>query len=122
MIDLTDEKANNITVKGYSLKDIESRLIKNFLDIIILVELKKKSSLSGCDIIAFVNGKFGEMLSPGTAYSTLYGIERKGLIKGISDGRKTAFKLTNEGEETTTRIMKDFNGEMTSFIKKFVML
>jgi DNA-binding PadR family transcriptional regulator len=90
---------------AYSSKDIEIRLVKNFLDVLILVEMKKRTFLTGYDVIDVVNKKFGDMLSPGTVYSTIYSIERKGFIKGDSNGRKTVYELTEAGKEATTTIL-----------------
>ncbi len=109
-------------VNGYSPKDIETRVVKNFLDILILIEMKKESNLSGYDVTAFVNSKFGGVLSPGTVYATLYSIERKGLIEGEYDGRKTVYKLTPKGQQVITDMMKDFNKQMTDFVRKFLMV
>ncbi len=61
------------------------------------MEMSKRESISGYDIIDLVNLKFSESMSPGTVYSTLYAIERKGLIYGETDGRKTVYKLTEKG-------------------------
>jgi DNA-binding PadR family transcriptional regulator len=114
------EPTNKMT-KGYSQREIEIRIVKNFLDIMILIELKKQSGLSGYDVIGFINETFGGMLSPGTVYSTLYSIERKGLIKGVSEGRKTVYKLTDEGQEVMAQMRTDFNKAMTDFVRKFLM-
>ncbi len=123
MSDLTEnEKSPSRYVSGYSPKDIETRVVKNFLDILILIEMKKHSNISGYDVTAFVNNKFGGILSPGTVYATLYAIERKGLIEGESDGRKTVYKLTSKGEEVVSEMMSDFNIQMTQFVRKFLML
>jgi DNA-binding PadR family transcriptional regulator len=115
------EPTNKMT-KGYSQREIETRIVKNFLDIIILIEMKKQSGLSGYDVIGFVNETFGGMLSPGTVYATFYSIERKGLIKGVSEGRKTVYKLTDEGQEVIAQMMIDFNKAMTEFVRKFLMI
>jgi len=61
-----ESSPTKLSIKGYSTKDVETRVVKNFLYIIILIEIKKQSCLSGYDAIGFVNAKFGEMLSPGT--------------------------------------------------------
>ena len=110
--------------KGYSQREIEIRVVKNFLDIIILIEMKKQSGLSGYDVIGFVNETFGGMLSPGTVYATFYQIERKGLIKGVSEGRKTVYKLTDEGQEAeaVAQMMIDFNEAMNKFAQKFLTI
>ncbi len=109
---------------GYTPRDIETRVVKSFLDILILIEMKKQSNrcLSGYDVTSFVNSRFGGILSPGTVYATLYSMEKKGLIKGEADGRKTVYKLTERGNEVVTEMMKDFNVQMTLFVRKFLML
>jgi len=122
---MSTEKEKETTqkyVNGYSPKDIETRVVKSFLDILLLIEMKKQSNLSGYDLTAFVNNKFGGILSPGTVYATIYTLERKGLIKGESDGRKTVYQLTPQGTEVITEMMKEFNQQMTIFVKKFLML
>jgi DNA-binding PadR family transcriptional regulator len=116
------EKPMNESIKGYSPKDIETRIVKNFLDILILVEMKKQSGLSGYDVISFINSKFGGMLSPGTVYSTLYSLDRKGLISGVSNGKKTVYKLTEIGETIVNVMMSNFNEEMAIFARKFLTL
>lgn len=107
---------------GYTPKDIETRVVKSFLDILILIEMKKEHSnnLSGYDITTFVNNRFGGILSPGTVYATLYTMERKGLIMGSSDGRKTVYALTEKGKEVVSAMMQDFHKEMAEFAIKFL--
>ena len=84
--------------------------------------MKKQNNLSGYDVTAFVNNKFGGILSPGTVYANLYSMERKGLIHGESDGRKTVYSLTEKGNDVITSMMQSFNKEMTDFVRKFLML
>ncbi len=117
-----DDGKPSTDLEGYTQKDIETRIVKSFLDILILIEMKKQINLSGYDVTAFVNGKFGGILSPGTVYATLYSMERKGLIKGESDGRKTVYKLTDKGSEVTGLMKKSYNDQMTEFIRKFMMM
>ncbi len=81
----------------FTVKEIKAKLVKEFLNIIILMEMTKRENIGGYDIIDLVNLKFSEPISPGTVYSTLYSIERKGLIYGETDGRKTVYKLTDKG-------------------------
>lgn len=113
---------NSKKVDGYTQKDIETRIVKSFLDILILVEMTKQCCLSGYDVTSFVNNKFGGILSPGTVYATLYSMERKGLIKGESDGKKTVYKLTDKGNEVTVLMKNEYNLQMTDFIRKFLMM
>lgn len=101
----------------YTLKEIKSKMIKESLNFIIIKELPKRSGLSGYDIIDLIYKKFGESISPGTVYSTLYAIERRGLIFGESDGRKTIYKLTEKGK-TVVESLKDFQEELTDVCAK----
>ena len=109
-------------IEGYTHKDIETRIVKSFLDILILVEMTKQTNLSGYDVTAFINSKFGGILSPGTVYATLYSMERKGLVKGESDGKKTVYKLTGKGSEVTVLMKSEYNIQMTDFVRKFLMM
>ncbi len=122
MNDKVESAKSQKYVTGYSPKDIETRVVKSFLDILILIEMKKQSNLSGYDITSFVNNKFGGILSPGTVYATLYALDRKGIIKGENDGRKTTYKLTECGDQLISTMMTDFNEQMTTFVRKFLML
>jgi DNA-binding PadR family transcriptional regulator len=109
-------------VAGYTPKDIETRVVKSFLDILILIEMKKQNNISGYDITSFVNNRFGGILSPGTVYATLYSIERKGLIEGKTDGRKTVYALTEKGNDVVASMMHNFHKEMGEFVGKFLVL
>ena len=51
------------------LEEINERIIKNFLDIVVMAELKKQS-LSGYDFIAFINKQFNILISAGTVVLT----------------------------------------------------
>jgi DNA-binding PadR family transcriptional regulator len=81
-----------------SVLGLETRVIKEFLDVIILCELKARGELTGYDLALFEKEKFGVSLSPGTVYMTMYAMERRGLIAGKSMGKKTAYSLTVKGE------------------------
>ncbi|HSV50184.1 MAG TPA: PadR family transcriptional regulator [Candidatus Acidoferrales bacterium] len=83
--------------KVLSSFEVETRVIKEFLDIIILCELKGHNELSGYDIALLQKQKFGITLSPGTVYSTMYAMERRGLIDAHSNGKKTTYVLTDLG-------------------------
>ncbi len=76
---------------GLSTDELEKRIIKEFLDVIILLELKDKGELSGYDFAVLQHQKFDLSLSPGTVYATLYAMERRGLIEGHNDGKKNGF-------------------------------
>jgi DNA-binding PadR family transcriptional regulator len=86
------------------LKKMHRRIIKNFLDVLVLAELRN-APMSGYDVIAFIHNKFRLLVSSGTIYSLLYSLERDGLIAGSWNQRKRVYKLTDKGEETIKAIM-----------------
>jgi len=80
------------------LDQTHKRIVKNFLDMVILMELRKRS-MSGYDIIAFIHNKFHMLMSSGTVYSHLYFLERNGLIKDKWAQRRRVYTLTEQGKE-----------------------
>ena len=86
------------------LRRMHERIIKNFMDILILAELKN-GAMSGYDVIAFIHNKFHLLVSSGTVYSLLYSLERNGLIEGRWNERKRVYKLTDKGDRTILTIL-----------------
>jgi DNA-binding PadR family transcriptional regulator len=106
-------------LEGKVLKRMHERIIKNFMDIIILAELKT-GPLSGYDVISFIHNKFHLLVSSGTVYSLLYSLERNGLIEGTWNERKRVYKLTEKGERTIETILganDKINNFITSLLK-----
>lgn len=103
--------------KVLSALEVETRVIKEFLDIIILFELKEKTELSGYDLAMLQKQKFGISLSPGTVYSTLYAVERRGLISPHVNSRKTTYVLTEAGEKALESLHQS-GFELLDFMKK----
>ncbi len=91
---------------GSVLKNLKERIIKDFLDIIVLSELKT-GSLSGYDIISVVFRRYRFLLSAGTVYSLLYKLERDGLIESFLSEKKKVYRLTNNGKFTIDTIMRE---------------
>ena len=96
-------------------EELRRRVIKNFMDLIVLAELKN-SPLSGYDIIHLVHKRHDILVSSGTIYSLLYSMERNGLIKGVQNERKRVYTLTEKAEQNITVITKA-NKEMQSFLR-----
>jgi DNA-binding PadR family transcriptional regulator len=92
-------------------------MVTNFLDTIILAELKNSSPLSGYDLLDFVYKKFGFLISPGTIYALLYAMERKGLVSGSYSQTKRVYTLTDKGTETIEAILRS-KDEIRKFIEK----
>jgi len=86
------------------LRKMHERIIKNFMDIIILAELRN-GPMSGYDVISFIHNKFHLLVSSGTVYSLLYSLERNGLIEGTWDERKRVYRLTDKGSKTIETIL-----------------
>jgi DNA-binding PadR family transcriptional regulator len=112
------EKTEKDSSETDIVKELEARIVKHFLDVVVLAEIKNKSGLGGYDIIALVHNKFGTLMSSGTVYSVLYAIERRGWVKGLLDGRRTGYVLTEKGEEALSAIQKSRN-ELAEFMKTF---
>lgn len=101
------------------LKETKRLMVTNFLDIIILAELKRFSPLSGYDILNLVYKKFGFLISPGTIYALLHAMERRGIIRGSYSQRKRVYTLTNKGIETIDAISKS-KDDIQKFIAKML--
>ena len=91
-------------LEGRILKKMHERIIKNFMDIIIMTELRN-GPLSGYDVISYIHNKFNLLVSSGTVYSLLYSLERNGLVEGVWEERKRVYKLTEKGEKTIDTLL-----------------
>jgi DNA-binding PadR family transcriptional regulator len=100
---------------------LQGKALRNFMDMLILAEMKKEASLSGYDIISFVHKKFGVFVSSGTVYSLLYSLERAGLIKGVWNDRKRVYKLSEKGIQNIEVITKA-NDEVQKFLRNLSLL
>jgi DNA-binding PadR family transcriptional regulator len=96
------------------IKKMHERVIKTFMDTIIMAELQN-GSISGYDVISFIHNKFGFLASSGTVYSLLYSLERNDLVEGIWIERKRVYKLTEKGAKTIATIINS-----TDKIKSFM--
>jgi DNA-binding PadR family transcriptional regulator len=101
-------------LEGKILRKMHERIIKNFMDIIILAELRK-GPMSGYDVISFIHNKFNLLVSSGTVYSLLYSLERNGLIEGTWNERKRVYRLTEKGAKTIETILSA-NDKIKNFI------
>ncbi len=98
------------------LRQLQKRTVKNFMDVLVLSELRK-APMSGYDVISTIFDKFNILPSSGSVYSLLYALEREGLIKGGWNGRKRIYALTTRGEEiveTAQMVYLKIEGLMTN--------
>jgi len=116
--------ALTITVNGEKseariIKKMHERVIKTFMDTIIMSELQN-GPISGYDVISYIHSKFGFLASSGTVYSLLYSLERNGLVEGVWIERKRIYKLTEKGAQTIQTILNSqdrIKGFMTTVLK-----
>jgi len=84
--------------RGNIFQQLRKRTIRNFMDLLILLNLRKEP-MSGYDVITFIFENFGFLPSSGSIYSMLYSLEREGFIKGHWNGKKRLYTLTEKGEK-----------------------
>ena len=75
------------------------------MDILILEEIKK-GMMSGYDVMAYLQKKFGVSLSSGTVYGILYAMERQNLIEGFQIDNKRLYRITDNRE--TAKLLKAY--------------
>ena len=85
---------------------LEKKIIRNFIDLLILKHLQKFPLVSGYEILNYLRHKFDIAFSPGTIYSIIYALERHRLIKGDGDESGRTYELTNEGEKMVETAFK----------------
>ncbi|HUK84243.1 MAG TPA: PadR family transcriptional regulator [Candidatus Acidoferrum sp.] len=116
--------ALTITVNGEKsearvIKKMHERVVKTFMDTIIMSELQN-GPISGYDAISYIHNKFGFLASSGTIYSLLYSLERNGLVEGAWIERKRVYKLTAKGDQTIQTILNSqdkIKGFMSTVLK-----
>ena len=86
------------------LRQLSKRTIKNFMDILVLSELRR-APMSGYDVISSIFERFNFLPSSGSVYSLLYILEREGFIEGEWNGRKRVYALTAKGEEVAESVL-----------------
>jgi DNA-binding PadR family transcriptional regulator len=92
-------------MKDDTFEELRWRFISRFLDLMILAALGEKP-MSGYDFLVLTSKKFYGRMSPGTIYSTLYSMERKGLVEGGNRKRRRVYSLTPKGKETLDNILE----------------
>ena len=91
------------TTRAKAFREIEERIVKDSLDVIILKALKEET-LNGYLVNSMIQRRYNIRLSPGTIYSLLYSLEKKGLVESSLRQKPRYYKLTVRGEETLRTI------------------
>jgi len=97
----------SLSTQNVVAEELYERLVKDFMEVIVLKELRKGNPLGAYDIIFLVRKGFHILLSSGTVSSLLYSMERDGLIDGVIDGNKRVYRLTERGGETLENVSED---------------
>ena len=117
--------ALTITVNGEKseariIKKMHERVIKSFMDTIIMAELQN-GPISGYDVISFIHNKFGFLASSGTVYSLLYSLERNELSRrqsGSNEKESTnSQKKAQKPSATILNSQEKIKGFMSTILK-----
>jgi PadR family transcriptional regulator PadR len=98
--------------------EFRKRILRALLDMAILARLEDKP-VNGYDMTIFFMKKFGAAISTSTVYSTLYSMERNGLVKGKYNRRSRVYELTEKGKNTLEDARSTLE-EIQGFIKTLV--
>ena len=109
------ENIENSVFDNKFVLEEKRKLLKAFSDIAILDELTKGEPLSASDIIVFFHKNYDIRMSPGTLYSILYKLERRGYIKVISDKKTRLYVLADSGRTALDSLQARLE-EIQSFI------
>lgn len=96
-----------------SADDLRKRVVRNFMDILILEEIRK-GMMSGYDVMAYLQRKFGVSLSSGTVYGILYSMERQKLIEGFQIENKRLYRISEN--RNTAKLLKAYE-PVQNFLK-----
>ena len=97
------EARNGMSAKAEAAR-FRERLIKDFLDLVILNEAME-AEVSGYSIITLIHKRFRFLISSGNVYGMLYFLERKGLLQGVWKERKRVYRTTEQGLKMLTAIL-----------------
>ena len=98
--------------KMYSL--MQEKVIKQFIDVIILSALKN-GQMSGYDLIVYIKKKYGLKISPGKVYQHLNALSRDGLVVSDQVPRKRIYEMT-EYDRNLMAIMQGPEDKIVKFM------
>ena len=101
-------------------KQLRERILKNFLDVVILSRLEKSEPMGGYDFIRLIHEEFGILISTGTIYSNLYALERKGFVKSYLSRKRRVYKIVDKGRqfvEAASHAMKSVQNWIEKMMK-----
>ncbi|MCP8314641.1 MAG: PadR family transcriptional regulator [archaeon] len=102
-------------------REFRSRGVKSLLDLLCLSALGERE-MTAYEVMALIYKKFDVLLSPGTIYPRIAYLEKVGLIRAISLGRKKTYTLTDKGKDSLQFWLKEFDEilfGLRSFLRVF---
>jgi len=97
------------------LKQLRRRFLRGFLDLVILAKLNSGDFINGYGLVEYIHQKYKILLSAGIVYSTLYAMEREGLIKGVWRKRARFYHITPAGREFMQTVTKKIDNIKSLF-------
>ena len=79
--------------------ELRERIVRSFLDFLILAILTRNPSMSADDLAKYIHQKLKVSLSLGILCSHLFHLERHGLILGDSIKNRKSYRITQKGKE-----------------------
>jgi len=101
-------------LKEFGRKQVQTKLMKGLLDLIVL-QLLKTRPMHGYQVITEIRENFRVYFGPSTIYPLLNGLEKKGCVKSewdMSNERpRKVYRLTVEGQK-----LLNFTEDSVNFI------
>jgi DNA-binding PadR family transcriptional regulator len=101
------------------LRQMNERIVKNFLDILILIELRR-GSLSDSELATGLLGKVGEVADPHLVESNLSFLTKEGFITNRSVENQKLYALTDQGKEKVKAVLDSKNKLLGLFLNLFI--
>lgn len=102
--------------KNKVVMQLYERLVRSFMDVIVLNELENGNPICGHEIRDLIHKRFHVLVASGSIYSLLYSMERNGLIEGMVAGKKRVYRLSEKGKEKLENISES-SDKIVLFIK-----
>ena len=104
------------------LRETHKRLVKSFLDVIILAKLNEENAPIGAhNIMNFVHQEFGVLASLDSLWALLYSCEKDGLIKSSDIGGTKQYSLSIKGKNTLEIITRE-KPRIINLILEFLLI
>jgi DNA-binding PadR family transcriptional regulator len=101
------------------LMQMNERIVKNFLDMLILVELKR-GPLSYREFASIFHKRFGETVDFSLVDSTLDFLEKEGLIASRKAESRKIYALTMKGEKKINAFLNSKDKILGLFLNLFL--